>query len=69
MTSFNFTRAGKGYLEIKESMESVYGEKVLKKTAMYAIIKKVKNRETTNDQRHLNGKRLSLALILCCRHC
>jgi hypothetical protein len=49
-------------------MEIVYGEKVFKKTAIYAIIKKVKNRETTNKQRHLNSKRLSLALILCRHH-
>ncbi len=38
-------------------VENVYGEKALKKTAIYAIIKKVKNRETTDDQRHLNGKK------------
>jgi hypothetical protein len=49
-------------------MEIVYGEKVLNKTAIYAIIKKVKSRETTNHQCHLKGKRLSLALILCRRH-
>jgi hypothetical protein len=29
-------------LEIKETMEIIYGEKMLKKTAIYAIIKKVK---------------------------
>jgi hypothetical protein len=53
----DLARAGKGYLEIKEMVENVYGEKALKKTAIYAIIKKVKNGETTDDQRHLNGKK------------
>jgi hypothetical protein len=52
-------------LEIKEMVETVYVKKVLKKTAVYAIIKKVKNRETTHDQRHFNGKKTvwTLALI------
>jgi hypothetical protein len=45
----DLARAGKGYLEIKEMVENVYGEKALKKTAIYAIIKKVKNGETTDD--------------------
>ncbi len=53
----DLARAGKGYLEIKETLETVYGDKALKKTAIYAIIKKVKNGETTNDQRHLNSKK------------
>jgi hypothetical protein len=34
--------ANKGYLEIKETMETVCGDKALKKTAIYAIIKKGK---------------------------
>jgi hypothetical protein len=50
-------RPRQSYLEMKELVETVYGEKALKKMAIYAIIKKVKNGETTNDQRHLNGKK------------
>ncbi len=44
-------------LEIKEKVESIYGEKALKKMASYAIIKKVKNGENTDDQRHLKVKK------------
>jgi hypothetical protein len=33
--------ASKGYLENKETMETVYGDEVLKKMAIYVIIKKV----------------------------
>ncbi len=36
----DLARASKGYFEMKETMETVYGDKVLKKTAIYAIIKK-----------------------------
>jgi hypothetical protein len=53
----DLTRAGKGYLEIKKTVEAAYGDKALKKTAIYAIIKKVKKGETTADQRHLNSKK------------
>jgi hypothetical protein len=53
----DLARASNGYLEIKETMETVYGDKVLKKMAIYAIIKKVKNGEINNDQRHLNAKK------------
>jgi hypothetical protein len=53
----DLTRAGKGYLEIKETIEAACGDKALKKTAIYAIINKVKKGETTADQRHLNSKK------------
>jgi hypothetical protein len=53
----DLSRAGKGYLEIKETVEAVYGDKALKKTAIYVIISKVKKGETTEDQRHLNSKK------------
>jgi hypothetical protein len=42
-----------------EMVESVYGEKTLKKMAIFSIIKKVKNRENTDDQHHLNSRKLS----------
>jgi hypothetical protein len=53
---------------MKEPVETVYGEKALKKITIYAIIKKVKNGETTDDQSHLNGNnqsrsQLSLPLL------
>jgi hypothetical protein len=40
-------------------VEYVYGEKALKETAIYAIIKEVKIEEITDDQRHLNSKKQS----------
>jgi hypothetical protein len=45
-------------LEIKETVEAAYGDKALKKTAIYAIINKVKKGETTADQRHLSARKL-----------
>ena len=53
----DLARAGKDYLEIKKTVEAAYGDKALKKTAIYAIIKKVKKGETTADQRPLNSKK------------
>jgi hypothetical protein len=50
----DLARVSKDHLEIKETL---YVGKPLKKIAIYAIIKKVENRETTDDQRHLNGKK------------
>jgi histone-lysine N-methyltransferase SETMAR len=44
-------------LEIKKTVETVYGDKALKKTAIYAILKKVKAGKNTDDQRHLNPKK------------
>ncbi len=38
-------------------MDAAFGDKTLQKTAIYAIIKKVKAGENTSDQRHLNGKK------------
>ncbi len=43
---------------------TVFGEKPLKKTAIYATHKKVKNRETTKDYHHLNGKKTTRTLAL-----
>jgi hypothetical protein len=53
----DLTRAGKGYLEKKKTVEAAYRDKALKKTAIYAIINKVKKGETTADQCHLNSKK------------
>ncbi len=38
-------------------MDSVYGDKTLKKTPIYAILKKVKYGKNTVDQRHPNPKK------------
>ncbi len=56
----DLARACKGYLESRETVGTVYGDKVLKKRAIYAIIKKVKNGETTNYQRQKNVPTLAL---------
>jgi hypothetical protein len=53
----DLARASKGYLKIKETVEAAYGDKALKKTAIYAIISKVKKGEMMEDQRHLNSKK------------
>jgi hypothetical protein len=53
----DLARAGKGYLEIKETVEAAYGDKALQKTSIYAIISKVKKGETMEDQRHLDSKK------------
>jgi hypothetical protein len=37
-------------------VETVYGDKALKKTAIYAILKKLRQKKT-NYQRHLNPKK------------
>ncbi len=68
----DLARAGKGYLEIKETVEAAYKDKALKKTAIYAIISKVKKGETTEDQRHLNMQKNcedTGSHRLCHRHC
>jgi hypothetical protein len=38
-------------------VDLVYGDKALKKTAIYAILKKVKSGKTTEDQRRFNPKK------------
>jgi hypothetical protein len=53
----DLARAGKTYQEIKETVDAAYGDLSLQKTAIYAIIKKVKAGESTADLRHLNPKK------------
>jgi hypothetical protein len=53
----DLARASKGYQEIKEMVDAAYGDQTLQKTAIYAIIKKVKAGESTADMRHLNPKK------------
>jgi histone-lysine N-methyltransferase SETMAR len=52
----DLARAGKTYQEIKETVDAAYGDQSLQKTAIYAIIKKVKAGESA-DMRHLNPKK------------
>jgi hypothetical protein len=53
----DLAKAGKPFQEIRKTVEAVYGEKVLKKTAIYAILNKVKTGQETVDQRHSNAKK------------
>jgi hypothetical protein len=53
----DLARVGKGFLEIEKALDLVYGDKALKKTAIYAILKKVKSGKTTEDQRHFYLKK------------
>jgi hypothetical protein len=51
------TRAGKSFKDIQEAVAAAYGDKSLKKTQIYAIIKNVKTGKPTTDQRKLNSRR------------
>ncbi len=51
------TRAGKGYKEIKETVNAAFGDKTPQKTAIYDIIKKVNAGKDSADQRHLKPKK------------
>jgi histone-lysine N-methyltransferase SETMAR len=53
----DLARAGRGYQEIKDMVDAAYDDQTLQKTAIYAIIKKVKAGESTADMRHLNPKK------------
>ena len=53
----DLAKAGKGFKEIKELVDRVYGSKGLKKTAIYEIIKKVKAGQNTDDLRRFNPKK------------
>jgi hypothetical protein len=51
--------AGKSFKEIQETVKkkNAYGDKTIKRTQIYDILKKVKDGELAADQRHLNSKR------------
>jgi hypothetical protein len=59
------TRARKSFKDIQETVAAAYGDRSLKKTQIYAIIKNVKEGKPTSDQRKSNGTRKirSLAFI------
>jgi soluble P-type ATPase len=48
--------AGKPFKEIEETVKKIYGDKVLKKTQLYEIIRKVKEGKPAADQRLFNCK-------------
>ncbi len=58
-------RAGKSFKVIQETVAAAYGDRSLKKTQIYAIIKNVKEGKPTSDQWKSNGTRKirSLAFI------
>jgi hypothetical protein len=49
--------AGKLFKEIEETVKKVYGDKAMKKTQLYEIIRKVKKGKPAANQRLFNGKR------------
>jgi hypothetical protein len=60
----DFNRAGKGYHEINKIVDAAYGNQTWQKTAIYAIIKKIKAGESTADIHYLNPKKKIRALDL-----
>jgi hypothetical protein len=52
-------KGGKSVKKVKKLAEIVYGEKALKDRAIYKILKQVKARKNTDDQRRFNGKKWS----------
>jgi hypothetical protein len=52
-----FSVAGKSFKEIQDTVRNAYGDKAIKRTQIYDILKKVKDGKPAADQRHLNSKR------------
>jgi hypothetical protein len=50
------TVAGKSFKEIHETVKNAYGDKAIKWTQIYDILKKVKEGKPAADQCHLNSK-------------
>jgi hypothetical protein len=48
--------AGKSFKEIQETFKNAYGDKAIKRTQIYDILKKVKDGKPAAAQRHLNSK-------------
>jgi hypothetical protein len=48
---------GKSFKEIQDTDKNAYGDKAIKRTQIYDILKKVKDGKLAADQRHLNSKR------------
>ncbi len=47
----------KGFKDIQKIVKEAYGDKALKHTQIYDILKKVKKGKLAADQRHLNTER------------
>jgi hypothetical protein len=50
-------RDGRSFKDIEETVAAAYGNKSLKKTQIYAIIKNIKEGKPITDRRKLNGRR------------
>ncbi len=50
----DLAKAGKSFREIQDMVSIVYGDKSLKKTAIYDIMKKVKEGKNAEDLRGIN---------------
>ena len=50
-------RAGKDFAEIQDTVKKAFGDKALKRTQIYEVIRKVKAGENTVDQRFRNPKK------------
>ena len=53
----DLARSGKRCNEIKETVDSVYGDKSITKSQIYNILKQVKEGKNTDDQRRFNAKK------------
>ena len=61
----DLAKAGKSFREIQDMVSTVYGDKSLKKTAIYDIMKKVKEGKNTEDLRGINTpKRVRSAAVI-----
>ena len=50
-------RAGKDFAEIQDTVKKAFGDKALKRTQIYEVIRKVKAGENTVDQHFRNPKK------------
>ena len=50
-------RAGKDFAEIQDTVKKAFGDKALRRTQIYEVIRKVKASENTDDQRIRNPKK------------
>ena len=53
----DLARSGKRCNEIKETVDSVYGDKSITNSQIYNILKQVKEGKNTDDQRRFNAKK------------
>jgi hypothetical protein len=51
----DLAKGGKSFGDIKKLVDDVYGDKALKKTQIYEILKQLKLVENTDDRRGVHG--------------